>query len=484
MANFAVDPRPFVPRGFTLQHHEVPREPVRMRSFLAFSVEKNNEDLAIAITEPRVAVEDFWPFARELRRFLLDNQRESFVLGGPFPFNEYQIRFIHHDEGPNMKDLELDRSVWLLLLCFPSDAKNLFSLVDKSLPGFGQLLHVHRSSNESRLVVRVLVNKDADVPDSVTLSVGTYPRVRTWTVPVFVLSATDVILGGDEEPLPDGPTHPLPNPAPGWMGPLGAHAAGGNLGDAVADAFVVPPVKGKNGEPAVHGDQTLPSGKDSPAKTVSVKMGQQSPFSGASADFAASGGVKASPKGPSTFLNQVICMTTLSLPPLPITSCPFRTLSLFIIDLDTKLPSYLVDKSDWWYLAKVVEGPEEFGGAMKCKLEGTEASDGDDELRFITKEEATPRCKSTRKRRAKKMRTPLSKEFVRRSTRLNKELQGYRNKASVVEPVDEMEEAAAEVILEPTLLAVIPVENAQTYVGTSEGQSDPAPFLSIENGSS
>lgn len=61
----------------------------------------------------------------------------------------------------------------------------------------------------------VLVNKDNDVPDSVTLSVGTYPRVHTWTVPIFLLSANDVVLGGDEEPVSvAGPTHPMPHPAP------------------------------------------------------------------------------------------------------------------------------------------------------------------------------------------------------------------------------------------------------------------------------
>ncbi|CAO2200798.1 unnamed protein product [Urochloa humidicola] len=50
-----------------------------MRSSIAFSDEKINEDLAIAITEPKVAMEDFWPFARALRRFLLDQQ----VVEGP-----------------------------------------------------------------------------------------------------------------------------------------------------------------------------------------------------------------------------------------------------------------------------------------------------------------------------------------------------------------------------------------------------------------
>ncbi|CAL4898831.1 unnamed protein product [Urochloa decumbens] len=40
---------------------------------------------------------------------------------------------------------------------------------------------------------------------------------------MFLLNVTDVVLGGDEDPLPvDGRVHRMPHPAPGWMGPHGA----------------------------------------------------------------------------------------------------------------------------------------------------------------------------------------------------------------------------------------------------------------------
>lgn len=54
MVNFPVDPHAFVPISFTLVPREIVREPCRLHSFLAFSLEKANEDLAIAITEPRI----------------------------------------------------------------------------------------------------------------------------------------------------------------------------------------------------------------------------------------------------------------------------------------------------------------------------------------------------------------------------------------------------------------------------------------------
>ncbi|CAO2199834.1 unnamed protein product [Urochloa humidicola] len=73
MANFPVDPRPFVPPSFTLVPREVLREPVCFRSFIAPSLEKTNEDLTIAIIVPPIAKEDFGPFARELQHYLIDH---------------------------------------------------------------------------------------------------------------------------------------------------------------------------------------------------------------------------------------------------------------------------------------------------------------------------------------------------------------------------------------------------------------------------
>ncbi|CAO2149336.1 unnamed protein product [Urochloa humidicola] len=202
MANFLVVPRPFVQPGFTLVPREVHREPARLHAFLAPALEKTNEDLAIAITEPSINKGDFGPFAKALQRYLIDNgvhhpeiqlcpigealvrfdfvmQREGFLIGAPRQFLGYQLRFIRHDEGINFRDLLLDRVVWLILLCFPSDARTHINLVAKSLAGFAQLLHVHNSSSDSRLVVKALVNKDSDVPDSVTVSAGLSPLAQT-----------------------------------------------------------------------------------------------------------------------------------------------------------------------------------------------------------------------------------------------------------------------------------------------------------------
>ncbi|CAN6311229.1 unnamed protein product [Urochloa humidicola] len=469
MSNFAVDPHPFVPQGFNLQPREIFRGPARMRSFLAFTMDKSNEDLAIAVPEPHVAKEDFWPFARALRRFLLNNnvrepeiqqcpmgdafvrfdsalQRESFLMNGPRQFEDYQLSFIRHDEGPNMKDLELDRTAWLMLLCFLPDVKNLMSLVDKSLAGFGQLLHVHRSSSLARLIVKVLVNQDADVPDSITLSVGTYPHVRSWTVPVYLLSATDVVLGGDEDPIPvEGPTHPLPHPAPGWMGPVGPPVEDEPMEDAASGAAVpgaaVEDLGGHDQQAeniaeaadVAGGAMFGAPGLQNKSLTVATNI------SGASADFAASEGIKsASPLGPASFQNQVVM------------------------------------------------DPEKAGQGLKRPREAMATASDDDDVHIVSKEEATSKGKPRRKRRASKPREPLGPSFVRRSTRTNKALVGFRNKGSMPAQAEEEaqdgeseKEADVEVILEPSPLAVVPP--VTDYAGIAEKNIVPAPYLNVDN---
>ncbi|CAN6179774.1 unnamed protein product [Urochloa humidicola] len=480
-------------------------------------MDKSNDDLAIVVTEPHVAKEDFWPFARALRRFLLDNnvrepeiqqcpmgdafvrfdsalQRESFLMNGPRQFEDYLLSFIRHDEGPNMKDLELDRTAWLMLLCFPPDVKNLMSLVDKSLAGFGQLLHVHRSSSLARLIVKVLVNQDADVPDSITLSMGTYPRVRSWTVPVYLLSATDVVLGGDEDPIPvEGPTHPLPHPAPGWMGPMRPPVEDESMEDAASGAAVpgaaVEDLGGHDqqaeniAEPADAAGGALFGAPGLQNKSLTAATN----FSGASADFAASGGIKsASPLGPASFQNQVITLLLCHLPPHPISICPFTSLSAFIIDLSLEVPSFFVNEADLWFLAKVVMDPEEAGQGLKRPREAMATASDDDDVCIVSKEEATSKGKPRRKRRARKPREPLGPSFVRRSTRTNKALAGFRNKGSMPAQAEEEaqdgeseKEADVEVILEPSPLAVVPP--VTDYAGIAEKNIVPTPYLSVDN---
>ncbi|CAO2148273.1 unnamed protein product [Urochloa humidicola] len=193
MANFNVDPRPHIPAGFSWQQRVALREPRRMRVFLGPSGVKTNENLAIALTTPSIDKEDFYPMANTLYFFLRDEHfvrnpeiqlcpmGEAFVRfgspleclkflkGPPLQFGQYQLCFIKHDEGANARTIDMDREAWLMLLCYPNDYRD-DSEIERSLAGFAILTHIHRSSNASRVVVKVLVNKEDDIPVEIVVS--------------------------------------------------------------------------------------------------------------------------------------------------------------------------------------------------------------------------------------------------------------------------------------------------------------------------
>jgi hypothetical protein len=220
--------------------------------------------LAIANLTPPVATEDFASMARSLHRFLLDEgirapevqpcpigdafvrfsshlEMDRFILGQPRQFGQYQLFLSRHDEGANFRSLEMDRVVWLILVCYPTDGRSL-SLIGKAICAFAHLLHVHPSTTVGRVIVKALVNKEQDIPDDVVLSVGEAPRVRTFTVPIFIFTASDVVIGGDEElPSEFGPAHPLPFPAPHWLEPE-AELSGSSNEEMVDNAPVNQPL--------------------------------------------------------------------------------------------------------------------------------------------------------------------------------------------------------------------------------------------------
>lgn len=173
MANFAVDPRPHLPHGFDWIERVAPREPRRMRVFLGASGVKTNENMAIAITKPSVAKDDFPQLAGRLHSFLqavhlvrhLEIQRcplgdayvrfgnplerERLFQASPMPFGQYTLRFIKHDDGVNACATDMDREVWLMLLAYPNDYRS-DEEIHKALSGFATLKHIHKSTNDAR----------------------------------------------------------------------------------------------------------------------------------------------------------------------------------------------------------------------------------------------------------------------------------------------------------------------------------------------
>ena len=132
MANWAVDPLPHVPAGFTLED-PVLCPPLRHEVCVTGCYTLYNEDLAIIKLQPLVHKEDFEHLKTALRTFFYDVhqvrtteiqpcaigdayvrfssslERERF-LGPVFKFGNYAMSIIKHDEAKNALSL-----IWIVL---------------------------------------------------------------------------------------------------------------------------------------------------------------------------------------------------------------------------------------------------------------------------------------------------------------------------------------------------------------------------------
>lgn len=87
----------------------------------------------------------------------------------------------------------------------------------------------------ARVIVKAVVHDDRRIPIEIVASVGYGRATRSFTVPVYVLARSDMIVMPDEQPVPHhGLTHPIPPPVPRWLGPIGnvPNAAESEVGEA------------------------------------------------------------------------------------------------------------------------------------------------------------------------------------------------------------------------------------------------------------
>ena len=93
MANWACDPRPFVPAGFTLEDRSQ-RPHLRQEVFITGCYTLCNEDLAIIKLNPPVDKRDFKDLAKELRTFFheVHQVRTTEIL--PCALGDAYVRFL------------------------------------------------------------------------------------------------------------------------------------------------------------------------------------------------------------------------------------------------------------------------------------------------------------------------------------------------------------------------------------------------------
>jgi hypothetical protein len=92
MANWAIDPRMFVPKGFTLEE-PTPHPPLRQEVYVTGCYTLCNEDLAIVRLELPISKEDFGSLASALQVFFQTTHQLRVTEILPCPLGEAFVRF-------------------------------------------------------------------------------------------------------------------------------------------------------------------------------------------------------------------------------------------------------------------------------------------------------------------------------------------------------------------------------------------------------
>ncbi|CAO2142164.1 unnamed protein product [Urochloa humidicola] len=270
----------------------------------------------------------------------------------------------------------------------------------------------------------------------------------------------------DEEPvLPDGPLHPLPTGPPRWMGP----------NPADPPSVAQPPqanvehsaVQGEGDSDAAMDDQYGAQEMDSDANldangppvvdphVVDQEAEDETAIHLKNAPFVAQANTAPAP----------VIVQVMRPPTSHQSRSVFFHLGLLDISLDTPIPHYLVDPNILRYLAclpdsqpgRVVFGPALPPGGVKL----VPYEDSDQEEDYDLKEIEGPiTAAMPKKRRAKKLKEPLEKEFVRHSKRKNPDVGGFRDAASAQAAQDYP-------IIYARPLAVVPPDQEDPYPAAS-----------------
>jgi hypothetical protein len=254
MANFPVNPRPFLVVGLVVDHvtgHITGwNRPARAHVALGGEPPREHEDFAIVSINPmsqeigelrptlnvvcdflndtqrvRITESHLSPLGLGLIRLRTVAQRDKLVRESPFNLGQnHVVTVVKHDEGINHRACAYTRVCWIMFLAFPLDyQKDLF--IRAVLAPFGWLLEWYRDDNRSKILAQVLTLGPDRVPRSLIVSRGTLigGMGRSWSVPVYILNGhfPDVFPTDEDPILLDGEPHPEhppmvfgPNPQP------------------------------------------------------------------------------------------------------------------------------------------------------------------------------------------------------------------------------------------------------------------------------
>lgn len=252
MANFPVNPEPYLLAGLTIDHGW--NRPARGRVALGGEPTREHEDYAIVSIDPMPAeVNALRPTLDLVVQFLEHNQqvkveshhlsplglglirlrsvlqRDQLVRNSPLNFGGQIVTIVNHDEGINSRFCPYIRLAWIMFLAFPLDfQKDLY--VNAAVAPYGRVLAWYTNDNKSRVLARVLLLSPNRVPRSLVVSRGSVMGGigRSWSVPVYLLNGNfPDEFQREEDPVPfDGEPHPEHGPPvlganpmpPDWQG--------------------------------------------------------------------------------------------------------------------------------------------------------------------------------------------------------------------------------------------------------------------------
>ncbi|KAM0921363.1 hypothetical protein ACQ4PT_006904 [Festuca glaucescens] len=236
MANFPVDPTPYIPGQYELI--QVAHRPQQCRYHVADGIRARHENIAIATVTPPPG--DAVPFGlvRNMLRNLIEIEygftlemiqrcpigtafvkvsffadRDWLVNQSPHQFAGRTISFVNHNEGINHRAFTYNQECWLLLLAYPLDLWNT-EHVKRAVKDFGVFVAWdEEASCYGAIVVKVRVADLQHIPHSCVVTDGNAFQGESWTVPIFILSQK--LLGNlpadEDDPPADGSTpHPMP----------------------------------------------------------------------------------------------------------------------------------------------------------------------------------------------------------------------------------------------------------------------------------
>jgi hypothetical protein len=234
MANFPVNPDPFVPDGLGIEDWT---RPARGRIIISDNPPRRHNEYAIITLNPpppqnqlHDAMEEIVDFLENVHhatiwscclsplglclvQFSSSLERQVMINLSPLQLDDIrEIVIVEHDRGLNFRSCPFTRTCWIMFLAFPLDFQTR-DIISQAVGLFGSVKNwIDNSRCRSRILLRCNVTLISRIPRSIIISEGNPmgDHGNSWTVPVFVLSShQNDVIAGDEDPIPaNGNPHP------------------------------------------------------------------------------------------------------------------------------------------------------------------------------------------------------------------------------------------------------------------------------------